>query len=262
MGLFGGKRVFKARSEASAVDVSETKGVRSLHLGTEAIQSSMKVNAPFELVLEYSRCMLGFMLFHPQPREILLIGLGGGSIAKWTHKYLPQANTTAVEINPQVIAVAHSHFFLPANDERLNVMEGDGAAYIAGREGIADVLLVDGYDSVAIAPALDNDHFYRHCFDALTPDGVMVANLWGNHKNFDTSLQRIATAFGGLVCCLPARSKGNVAVMAFKKSPGSPKWEALRERAKALESEYRIEFSEFVGALTRMNPHTDKRLLL
>ena len=262
MALFGSKRVFKARSDMNVVDVSETRGIRSLHLGTEAIQSSMKVNAPFELVLEYSRCMLGFMLFHPQPREILLIGLGGGSIAKWTHKFLPQANTTAVEINPQVIAVARSHFFLPANDERLNVMEGDGAAYVAGRTGIADVLLVDGYDSVAIAPALDNDHFYRHCYDALTPDGVMVANLWGNHKNFDASLQRIEKAFNGLVCCLPARSKGNIAVMAFKKSPGSPKWEALRERARELEGEYRIEFTEFVGALTRMNPHTDKRLML
>ncbi|MFO1380857.1 MAG: polyamine aminopropyltransferase [Chitinivorax sp.] len=262
MALFGSKRVFKARSDMNVVDVSETRGIRSLHLGTEAIQSSMKVNAPFELVLEYSRCMLGFMLFHPQPREILLIGLGGGSIAKWTHKFLPQANTTAVEINPQVIAVARSHFFLPANDERLNVMEGDGAAYVAGRTGIADVLLVDGYDSVAIAPALDNDHFYRHCYDALTPDGVMVANLWGNHKNFDASLQRIDKAFNGLVCCLPARSKGNIAVMAFKKSPGSPKWETLRERARELENEYRIEFAEFVGALTRMNPHTDKRLML
>jgi len=139
---------------------------------------------------------------------------------------------------------------------------GDGAEYIAGRTGVADVLLVDGYDSVAIAPALDNDHFYRHCFEALTPDGIMVANLWGNHKHFDASLQRIASAFGGVVCCLPARSKGNVAVMAFKKSPGSPKWEALRERARELEREYRIEFGEFVGALARMNPHTDKRLLL
>ena len=262
MALFGSKRVFKARSDMNVVDVSETRGIRSLHLGTEAIQSSMKVNAPFELVLEYSRCMLGFLLFHPQPREILLIGLGGGSIAKWTHKFLPQANTTAVEINPQVIAVARSHFFLPANDERLNVMEGDGAAYVAGRSGIADVLLVDGYDSVAIAPALDNDHFYRHCYDALTPDGMLVANLWGNHKNFDASLQRIEKAFNGLVCCLPARSKGNIAVMAFKKSPGSPKWETLRERARELENEYRIEFAEFVGALTRMNPHTDKRLML
>ena len=262
MGMFAGRRVFKVRSQENAVDVSEVRGIRSLHLGTAAIQSSMKVSAPFELDLEYSRCMMGFLLFHPPPREILLIGLGGGSIAKWTHKYLPDAHTSAVEINPQVIAVARSHFYLPDNDERLHVMEGDGAAYIAGREAIADVLMVDGYDSVAIAPALDNDHFYRHCYEALTPDGVMVANLWGNHKNFDTSLQRIEKAFNGLVCCLPARSKGNVAVMAFKKSPGSPKWESLRMLARQLEESYRIEFGEFVSALTRMNPHTDKRLII
>lgn len=262
MALFGSRRIFKARSEMNVVDVSETRGVRSLHLGTEAIQSSMRVNAPFELELEYSRCMMGFLLFHPEPREILLIGLGGGSIAKWTHKFLPDTKTSAVEINPQVIAVARSHFYLPPNDERLNVMEGDGAAYIAGREAIADVLMVDGYDSVAIAPALDNDHFYRHCYEALTVDGVMVANLWGNHKNFDASLQRIEKAFNGLVCCLPARSKGNVAVIAFKKSPGSPKWEQLRAIAKQLETSYRIEFGEFVSALTRMNPHTDKRLMI
>jgi spermidine synthase len=63
MGMFAGRRVFKARSQENAVDVSEVRGIRSLHLGTAAIQSSMKVSAPFELELEYSRCMMGFCCF-------------------------------------------------------------------------------------------------------------------------------------------------------------------------------------------------------
>ena len=53
-----------------------------LHVGGEAIQSAMRMDDPFALELDYTRCMMAFLLFHPQPRRALMIGLGGGSIAR------------------------------------------------------------------------------------------------------------------------------------------------------------------------------------
>ena len=66
-----------------SVDVSEMDGVRSLYLGSETVQSAMRVKAPYELELAYSRGMMMFLLFMKQPKDVLMIGLGGGSITKY-----------------------------------------------------------------------------------------------------------------------------------------------------------------------------------
>ena len=70
--------------------VSEERGVRHLHVGGEAIQSAMRLEEPYALELDYTRCMMAFLLFHPEPRRALMIGLGSlvgrfavGSIADY-----------------------------------------------------------------------------------------------------------------------------------------------------------------------------------
>ncbi|WP_137936074.1 polyamine aminopropyltransferase [Chitinivorax sp. B] len=262
MGLFGSKRLYKSTGMHGQVDVSEEKGIRSLHLGSITVQSSMKVSAPDELVLEYTRCMMGFLLFHADPRQIVTIGLGGGSVVKWIYRYLPNAINLVVEINPQIVQVARAMFCVPSDDDRLQILLEDGACYVAGRNEVADVMLVDGYDGYEIVEQLNTEAFYQHCRDALTQDGVLVVNLWGNHRLFDTWLQRIERVFDGHVACLPAQTKGNVTVLAFKRSPGNPKWTDLRDRAKALEQQYGLEFPVFVSQLGKLNMHSDKRLLI
>jgi MFS family permease len=71
-----------------SIAVSDARGVRSLHVGGEAIQSAMRLEDPYALALDYTRCMMGFMLFHPEPHEALMIGLGGGSLVKFFHRNL------------------------------------------------------------------------------------------------------------------------------------------------------------------------------
>jgi spermidine synthase len=67
-------------SRLPALTVSEERGVRTLHVGGEAIQSSMRLSDPFSLELDYTRCMMSFLLFHPRPARALKIGLGGGAL--------------------------------------------------------------------------------------------------------------------------------------------------------------------------------------
>ena len=76
------------KKSKSAIAVSDARGVRTLHVGGEAIQSAMRLDDPFALALDYTRCMMAFLLFHPEPREALMIGLGGGSLAKFFHRRL------------------------------------------------------------------------------------------------------------------------------------------------------------------------------
>ncbi len=256
-----GKSIFRSVCD-DEIDVSESFGVRSLHLGTPAIQSAMRLSRPDALELAYTRAMMGFLLFHPDPEEILMIGLGGGSLAKFVHKNMKGTKTLAVEINPGIISVARSMFFLPEDDDRLNVIVEDGAGYLPGRSSCADIIMIDAYDGHFQPESLTSTSFYSYAREALKPRGMLVVNLWGSDKNFQTYLSRIEEAFDGLTLCLPAEKHGNIIVFGFRQFTGNPSWLDLREAAKRLSEQYGIEFLNFIEGLRKMNRHTEKRLML
>jgi hypothetical protein len=104
------------------VQISENDGIRFLHLGGTAVQSAMRLSAPHQLELEYTRSMMGFLLFKLHPRDIALIGLGGGSLAKFIHRHLPASRIAAVEIHPQVISAARNWFWCPEPDSNWHAL--------------------------------------------------------------------------------------------------------------------------------------------
>ena len=142
-----------------------------------SLQSRMRLDDPGALDLDYSRVMMAFLLLLPQPQSILMIGLGGGSLAKYCHRHLPQARITVVEINPEVIA-ARETFQIPQDDERFSVVFGDGAEFLAHTpRGSHDVILVDGFGIHGEQPeALCSLPFYKSCRAALRESGVLMVN--------------------------------------------------------------------------------------
>lgn len=237
------------------VEVSEIGGIRSLYLGSVTIQSSMKVKAPFDLELAYTRGMMGFLLFSDAVKNVLTIGLGGGSVPKYIYANCPDISQTIVEINPQIIRVARSHFYVPNNDARLNVLEGDGIAYLAANQNSADCLMIDAFDSFGIPPDFCSQDFFDSCEMALKNDGIFAINLWGSDKKFDIYLQRIEQSFNNQTLILPTGKPGNIVVFGFKhdsKLNGLKLTQKkLKERAKILENLHQIEFLSFVEKLCK-----------
>ncbi|WP_324779167.1 polyamine aminopropyltransferase [Thiobacillus sedimenti] len=211
----------KRRAVEEGLEVTEERGVRTLHLGSRAIQSAMRVSRPWDLELAYTRAMMGFLMFKPAPAEVLMIGLGGGSLAKFIRRQRPQTHITAVEIDPRVIAVARSQFELPGNDATLDVIEGDGALYVRQHPASADVILLDGFDAGNQVEALATQTFYSACRRVLKPGGVLVVNLWGRDSSFAEYLARLARAFDGEVGWISVQNKTNVILFAFAE-PGAP----------------------------------------
>jgi spermidine synthase len=235
------------------VEISEKKGIRYLHLGGPAVQSAMRIRDPFALELEYTRAMMAFLLFRPAPERIALIGLGGGSLAKFIHRRLPTAHLTALELNPGVVAAARSYFLLPDNDDRLDVRVADGAPYVYGQDGTLDVLLVDGYDANRIVEALAEPEFYAACLGALRPGGVAVFNLWGSDRMFNTYYERIARIFADHVLILPAEKKGNVQLFAFRPPLPDTRFTVLMPEAERLEMDTGMEMPSFVERMRHFN---------
>lgn len=256
------RSIHRKFSEETSVDVSESDGIRYLHLGSDTVQSAMRIINPTALELRYTRGVMMFLLFAPKARTMLGIGLGGGSIARYMHHHLPDIHHRVVEINPQVINIARSHFALPDDDERLQIIEGDGAEYIASHPGTADVLFLDAYGSHGLPEELSSQTFFDQCANALSPEGLLVTNLWGSDKRFDVYLQRIEQSFDGRVLVLTTGKPGNILVFGFKREPDDLRWSSLRERAKLLEADHQVEFLEFVERLRDRNPCSNHRLFL
>lgn len=162
------------------------------------IQSRMWTRDPNALNLEYTRIMMRFLLLNPEPRRIAMVGLGGGSLAKFCYHYLPSVRIDVFEINPHVIALRDS-FHVPADDSRFKVLLGDGADLIQRHRDEYDAILLDGYDIGGIPAQLASEAFYQNCFDALATDGLMVGNFHALDFNYRRYLGRIKRRFAGSV---------------------------------------------------------------
>lgn len=253
-------RLRKPSEDAKTVYVSEKFGVRSLHIGSDTVQSAMRLARPNDLELSYTRSMMACLLFQADPRNVLMVGLGGGSVAKYVYHQLPGAKLRVLELDPQVVAIARQCFLVPPDDARFQVIIGDGAEYMARDDVRADVIMVDGYDAESHVEALATREFYADCRARLTAGGMLVVNLWGGDREFNDVLKRIEDAFPDGTLCLPARKLGNVIAFGFRDPPGPLLWEVLRARAVELEARYGMEFPQFVAGLHAMNRHDEDRL--
>lgn len=217
--------------------VSEEAGVLTLHFQSDYVQSQMLLDDPDSLTLTYSRTMMAFELFKPAARKIAMIGLGGGSIAKWCYRHHPQATLTVVEINPHVIAL-RDRFRIPQDDCRFRILCEDGGQFVARTSSKFDVLLVDAFEVDRLPQALCSQDFYDNCYQALTRSGLMVVNLC--EEGNQTVLDRICRSFDDQILLSPDND-GNTVVFACKGELLWPKGESsgsLQMKLRKFEKKY------------------------
>jgi spermidine synthase len=188
---------------------------KALHFSISEIQSRMALKDPYALDLAYTRTMMGFLLLLPAPRRLAMVGLGGGSLVKFCHRHLPMAHIEVAEINPHVIALRHE-FFVPPDDDRLQVLQADGARYVRTALPGVDVVMVDGFSSEGQPARLCSQRFYDDCADLLQPEGVLVVNLHAGHRHHDAHVARIERSFGGGALVVDGGDISNNIVFASK----------------------------------------------
>ncbi|MDW7774049.1 MAG: fused MFS/spermidine synthase [Desulfobulbaceae bacterium] len=192
-------KVIHRGSRNSGVTVADYGCRRHLYLDGDTLQSSMLLADPNQLDLEYSQAMMCALLFQPEPRNVLLIGLGGGSLVKFLLEFCPEARIDVAEINPEIVAVARQYFLLP-EDERLQITPAPGEVVVADRlaaGGRYDLLLLDAFDDSGPARALLDEQFLCRCRALLTPGGIFAMNLWNRPgDNFAAIHTTLAALFG------------------------------------------------------------------
>jgi spermidine synthase len=158
--------------------ILDTGRLRYLHFGFEATQSAMYLDDPYRLRLAYTRKMMAFLLFNGAPHRILMLGLGGGSLAKFCYQRLPGSAITAVEVSADVIALRDS-FLVPEDNDRFRVVRADSANYLARRGPGKDVILADACNRAGIAPELHHRFLSKCATPAVSRRRVRYESVWG-----------------------------------------------------------------------------------
>jgi spermidine synthase len=224
--------------------------LRRLFFSFTHVQSVMTIADPHALHIPYTRTMMAFLLFQPRPRNVLIIGLGGGSLTKFCHRHLPETRITTVEINEDVIAFSEL-FDLPLPDERMSIVHADAIDYLAATSDPADVILVDGFDKRGIAPAFSEVGFYQNLCARLQPHGMLVMNLTGSGDMRRGHLRLIAETFEDRVIVQEIGNDGNRVAFAFNDPEFSPNWSAIGRDAKRLALHCGLDFPIFARKLQR-----------
>lgn len=144
---------------------------------------------PVSLFLPYSQLMVASLAFTSEPKRGLILGHGGGSLAKWLARYWPTLELDVVEFDPVVVRMAEDYFEYrpPANH---HVFVRDGRAFLNRVDRTYDVIWIDAFARHMIPFHLTTVEFFQSVREHLSPDGVVAVNLASSGEGGDTSRAR------------------------------------------------------------------------
>ncbi len=254
---YDGLLVYQTHDEQGSIEVIDTNGERALHFGSHSRQSTMLLKEPKQLNSLYAQAMMGLLLFNDSPKDILMIGLGGGTITKYLLHQFSECQIKVIEYRHSVLKVARSHFELP-RDPRLKIKIGCGGDYISRQSKLTeekhDLLVIDAYDHAGMALEVSSENFFDGCRTLLKDDGLLAINLWGSNKElFQQVAWNMGRVFEWKILFLPVRKRGNIIGFAFRENAPEYTMKQLRQKAKLLEQQYQIDFPTFVSDFKRNN---------
>lgn len=236
-------------SAFSRIRVRRDGDVRALTFvrdnGQEVVQSRVNLAAPHLLAAPYARAMFASYLYQPQPRRVLIVGLGGGAMVRFLTHHEPGVHIDAVEIDPAVVRLADEYFGVRSGGN-VRVHTADAVAFMAATVDRYDLILMDaflrpssGTDATGVPTGLKTLAFLDRLKRVLNPGGVVAFNL-NEHASMADDIAAVAAAFGHVAVfrCPPA---GNKVVVAAE--GGVSKNDELRARIGALDA-------RFAGALS------------
>lgn len=254
MHAYPGKLIHRSIDDGTVVEVYDDSSVRALHFGTSARQSAMYLHAPEQLALPYTRCMMSALLFQPRPARVLMVGLGGGSMAKFLLHHFPDCELDVVESSEQVVQVASRYFDLPESP-RLRIHIDDGARFVhtLASNTRYDAVLIDAFTADGVPATINERGFLSACAARLTGDGVLACNLWARRHGYGTALRNLHRQFGRNVFVLPVKAKGNAIAIGSVNGPTGPLAQTLKPTALALQRQLDLRLCDYLNDLRRHN---------
>lgn len=213
--------ILERKSRFNSIVVTEDEsGLRVLRFERGgARQTAVKLGDPEHLELPYARLVPIGLALADNPRTALVVGLGGGTLPSLFRRKFPELTIDAVEIDPEVVSVAKSHFGYQ-DDRKMRCYVDDGRRFIAQHKGRYDVIVLDAFGTDSVPHALTTREFLQSVEDALTGSGVVVGNVWGPGANplFDSMIRTYQEIFPSVIV-LDVEGAANKLVIGYQGMP-------------------------------------------
>lgn len=201
-------------------------------------QSCMNPRAPKQMLFPYARMMMAALLLNPDPKNILIVGLGGGTLPTALTELYPDAALTVVEIDPAVVAVARQYFdYQPTANTSLVVQDARVFTKRAARDAdqLFDLVMLDAFNGDYIPEHLLTREYLLETRSIMAPGGVLAANTFAISQLYDHESTTYTDVFEEyLNYRLP--QTGNRVILARNAEPGwLPDAQTLRAAAAALD---------------------------
>ncbi len=231
-----------ARIETEYNDIFITKRRHELTMsfqlkGFDYTESVTNLRDPDDLPVHYTRSMTTAIVYPAEPKAILMIGLGGGSISTYLGRAMPDVIIDTVEIDPGVIAAARQYFGL-RDSKRVRYVAGDGRVFIRRSARKYDVILVDAFHGGYIPFHLLTKEFYTLLKDRLSPGGVVAFNVHDGTKLYVSTVKTLQAVFPD-VHLYPSGEGEVIAVVTGEPAPDP---DTLASRAAALQQRHNFRY--------------------
>ena len=193
----------------------------------------MYKNDPDKLVFNYTKLTFASLLVTENPKNVLIIGLGGGTLSNVIHELYPAAKIHNVEIDPAVLSVARDYFSFIENDKVTSSVQ-DGRIFIkraAIKKKKYDWIILDAFNGDYIPEHLLTKEFFEEVKGVLADGGVVAANTFSSSKLYEHESATYHSVFGDFINVSRANRSNRIILAGFKAMPTKAQ---LNERVKAL----------------------------
>jgi spermidine synthase len=258
--------IHRSRDIYGDIVITDSALLRTLYFGNEKRQSAMYLQHPGLLVMDYTQAMMMSLIFKRRPKQVLCVGLGGGSLPKFLLRACPEVTIDVVELREKVIQLAHAYFAVPENDKRLNIIAESGSSYFDGAldEGKPyDLMLLDAFDGDGPIESVSTATYIRQAFERLSDNGLLCINLWNrNVDGFQARLRQLKTVCDGSVLYYQlGRRNSNALIFCFRQREMMLQLKRYEENVRRLRQEFGINFNKHFNRLYKQNVSVVRRLL-
>ena len=190
--------VFSGESPYTGIQIyDKDDGLRYMQFGIYE-QTVMRVGVPEYIHYPYIRSLMAGFAFAEEPvNDLLMLGLGGGTVPQFIAKKFPEVSVEVMEIDPLVVEVAQKYFgFKPGKHGQVAI--GDGRKLLRKNQKKYDLIILDAYKAGGIPFHLTTREFMQEVKKHLRPGGVVAIHLWAEYANkyLHAQVKTIADVFG------------------------------------------------------------------